>query len=133
MAYIRYLLFKVHPTMTPFIILAAIVITLLAAFVEAHAYNYSFDAFKQGNIQWMLLALSFGVYSIGILIDYVSLYVLSKTSIFIPELLAAIFMVATLVGIALLSGQFLTWKTSDQIVAGLIVAGLGWLAFRVGD
>jgi hypothetical protein len=118
--------------MTTYVYLTlAVAITLLAAFIEAHGYSYSFEAFRGEKIDFSILGLSFGLYSLGIVIDYVGLSIMSKSSIFIPELLSTIFMVGTIVGIAMISGQFLTWKAVDQTVAVGIVAGLGWLTWRL--
>jgi hypothetical protein len=120
--------------MTWLLIGGALIVTLIAAMIEAYGYTYSFQAFKEpGQVHYHLLGLSFGIYAVGIIVDYCSLYILSKTHLFIPELLAMIFMVTTIVGIAILSGQFLTWKLIDQLVAGAVVAGLAWLTYSVGD
>jgi hypothetical protein len=117
--------------MTPVYLSIAIVITLIAAAIEAHGYNYGFQAFKDGTINPNLAVLSFILYSLGIIVDYIGLHVMSKSTIYIPEILSTIFMVGTIVGIALLSGQFFTWKTADQAVAIAVVVGIGWLTYRV--
>lgn len=116
--------------MTWLVTIIAILITMFAGLVEARGYNTSFEAFRTGNIA-SLLALSFAWYSIGIAIDYFALFILSKSPIFIPEILSTIFMVTTIVGIAILSGQFFTWARIDQAVGVLIVIGLAWLSYRV--
>jgi hypothetical protein len=114
-----------------FTIIVAILITMFASVFESRAYIFSFEAFRTGNIV-SLLALSFAWYSVGIIIDYFALFILTKSPIFIPEILSTIFMVSTIVGIAVLSGQFLTWARIDQAVGVLIVIGIAWLSYRVG-
>ena len=103
---------------------------MVAAVIEAYGYNYSFAAYR-GGFHWQLLGISFACYSIGIFIDYLALSILSKSPVFIPELVALIFMVSTIIGIAVLSGKFFTWNRLDQVVALLVVAGIAWLTYRV--
>lgn len=114
-------------------IIIAIVITITAALVEARGYVLSFAAFSNGNVNIWQLGVSLLWYILGILIDYIALYTLSQSKIFIPELLSTIFMLSTIVGIALLSGQFFQWQLIDKIVAVLVAMGLVWLAYHVDN
>lgn len=111
-------------------LVVAVALTLVAASVEARGYVLSFDAFRNGTHPALLLQ-AFAWYALGIWIDYAALFVLRQSSLYVPELLSMLFMSATLIGIALLSGQFFTWRTSDQAVAVLVAFGLVWLAYRV--
>lgn len=98
--------------------------------IEAYGYTFSFRAFKN-DFDVKMLYLAFSWYAVGIWVDFLALFIMSKTSLYVPELLAMIFMVCTIVGIAILSGQFFTWKVIDQMVGVGVVAGLGWLTYRV--
>ncbi len=109
--------------------LFAIAITIIASAIESFAFMYSFEAIKQG-VAVRLLVTSLGLYIVGILVDYFALYVMSKSGTFAPELLAMIFMTSVIIGIALISGNFFTWKLVDQIVAVAVVVGIAWLSFR---
>ncbi len=38
----------------------------------------------------------------------------------------------TVVGVAFISGKFLQWQATDQIVAAVVLLGIAWLLFRAG-
>jgi hypothetical protein len=116
--------------MTVLFVLFAICVTLAAAVVEAHGYMTSFQALN-GQVNGNGLLKAYGWYSLGIAIDFFALYLMSKSSVFVPEIMATIFMVSTIIGIAIMSGQFMTWKLVDQAVGVLVVAGVAWLTYRV--
>lgn len=109
----------------------AILITIIAAGLEAYGYSYSFQAFENRSFDPWLLTKAFCLYSVGIWVDYFALFVMSKGSIYIPEILTVIFMTATIVGIALISGQFFQWKLLNQIIGVSVVVGLAWLTYRI--
>jgi hypothetical protein len=39
---------------------------------------------------------------------------------------------ATIIGVAILSGQFLRWQLLDQSIAVVVLAGIAWLLARTG-
>ena len=50
-----------------------------------------------------------------------------------PEIQTTIWFVFTIIGVGVLSGQFLKWQTVDRVVAVGVLAGLTWLLVRVAE
>lgn len=49
-----------------------------------------------------------------------------------PEMQTLLWFTMTIIGVAIVSGQFVDWQRVDQAVAVAILIGLGWLLFRTG-
>lgn len=112
-----------------FLLACSIVLTILAALVEAKGYLYSFRSFTDTN-GVTLIGLAILCYFIGIVIDFTAIYLISKTHYYVPEIMSMLFMAVTIIGVAILSGQFLNWNHFNQGVAVLIMLGLCWLMYQ---
>jgi len=60
----------------------------------------------------------------------VALWKLSGHGVVAVEVQTLFWFAATIIGIALLSGRFLSWPTIDKVVAVAVLTGIGWLLFR---
>ena len=45
----------------------------------------------------------------------------------------AVWFAMTIIGVVIFSGRFLSWPRLEQLVATLVLLGLGWLLVRTGD
>jgi hypothetical protein len=49
------------------------------------------------------------------------------------EIQTAVWFAMTIIGVVIFSGRFFTWPRLEQIVATLVLVGLGWLLVRTGE
>ena len=61
---------------------------------------------------------------------WLALRSLTTHGIVAVEVQTLFWLAATIIGIALLSGQYLRWASFDQAAAVVVLLGIGWLMFR---
>ncbi len=110
------------------LLIAAFVLTCVAGIIEAKGYVHSFDGIRDNDI-WKV-TIAFSIYSFGIIVDFIALFLLRNSSFFVPEIMAMLFMAVVIVGIAIFSGQFFKWSAIDQAVSCMVFGGLLFLAYR---
>ena len=49
------------------------------------------------------------------------------------EIQTAVRFAMTIIGVVIFSGRFFSWPRVEQIVATLVLVGLGWLLVRTGE
>ena len=49
------------------------------------------------------------------------------------EVQTAVWFAMTIIGVVIFSGRFFSWPRLEQIVAALVLVGLGWLLVRTGE
>lgn len=64
------------------------------------------------------------------LMYWLALWKLSGHGIVAVEIQTLFWFVATIVGVALLSGRIVSWPAIDQAVAACVLTGVGWLLYR---
>jgi hypothetical protein len=85
---------------------------------------------QEGRLDGGALARSALGFAVGISLYWVAIRFMREIGIVAPEVQTTIWFGVMIVGVAILSGAFLRWKLADQIVAILVVIGIGWLSFR---
>lgn len=106
------------------------VLTILSGVGDAQGFLHASKVWVDGRIvltELVKSALGFGA---GILIYWVVLRFLSAIAIVPPEVQTLGWFVATIVGVAVVSGNFSQWMTIDKIVVVGTLAGIGWLLYR---
>ncbi len=71
-------------------------------------------------------------YAVGIGCFWLSIGSVKRWGDVAPELLLATWFAATVVGVSAFSGKFIEWPRTEQVVAVLVMCGIGWLMFRTG-
>ena len=69
-------------------------------------------------------------FEIGVAMSWLAVRFLSARGVHAVETQTLFWFGATIVGIALLSRQFLTWHVTEQLVALVVLRGIGWLLVR---
>ena len=46
---------------------------------------------------------------------------------------SAVWFAMTIIGVVIFSGRFFSWPRLEQVVATLVLLGLGWLLVRTGE
>lgn len=112
-------------------VFCALLLVVTAGFIEAQAYLHSVKAFSplsSLDAAFDRLTLSLGLYVVGVLLDFCALFIMSRVRGFDPEFIALTFLAATCVGIALLSGAWLTWPMHRQLLSVFVTFSLLYLS-----
>ena len=115
-----------------FPIVLVVVLTLLSAFCDSLGLVYAARIWREDTILWSELRLSATGFLAGVMFYWIAIRYLNQTGIVDPELQALLWFGTAAIGVALLSGQFLSWHLIDQSVAMAVLAGIGWLLWRTG-
>jgi len=107
-----------------------ILLTLLSGFGDALGFVYASRVW-QGNQFHAVEALRSAVsFQIGVAAYWIALRFLEARGVVAVEVQTLLWFGATLIGVALLSRQFVRWPALDQSVAAAVLLGIGWLLHR---
>ena len=109
-------------------ILLIAVFTLLSGLGDALGFVNAGRVWKGGEFQWLAALKSAAGFQFGVLMYWFALRHL--TASVAVEVQTLFWFGATLIGVALLGGQFLRWPLLDQLAALAVLCGIGWLMFR---
>ncbi len=118
--------------MQPFTFLLIVTCTFLAGYADAQGFIHSTTIWHGGSFQWPAAVRSALAFSLSIPCYWLAIRYVQESGVLAPELQAGAWFVVTIVGIALVGGTFLTWRSADQAVGLLVVAGVVWLIVRTG-
>jgi hypothetical protein len=113
-------------------IVLVVLFILLSGVGDALGFVYSGRVWHEGQFVWteaIKAALSF---QLGAAAFWVALRFLRVLGVVAPEMQTLLWFGATIVGVALLSGRFVSWRIVDQLVAAGVLLGIGWLLYRTG-
>jgi len=108
------------------------VLTLLAlsGLADAFGFFYASKIWREGSLSASDLARSAAGWVGGITAYVLALRQLSVIGVNSAEMQTIIWFATTIIGVVVLSGQFLSWPRLEQSVALAIVLALGWLLIR---
>lgn len=112
--------------------LVIVVLTLLSGIGDAYGFTHASLMWQHGRLVWGELARSAAGFGAGIGLYWFVLKYMIAVGIVSPEIQTIAWFGVTLVGVALISGKFLSWALADQVVAVAVLAGIGWLLVRTG-
>lgn len=111
--------------------IVAVSLILAAGACDAAGFTYAAKIWQDNHPHWKILLLSASGFACGIALYWVTVRYLSEIGVVSPELQTLLWFGTTLVGVAMISGRFLSWHLLDQGVAILVLIGIGWLLVRV--
>lgn len=117
--------------MTSLILVA--VFTAFAGWGDAQGFIHASRVWRDGSFVWIEAWKCIAGFQFGMLMYWLALWKLSGHGIVSVEIQTLFWFVATIVGVALLSGRIITWPAVDQAVAVCILIGVGWLLYRGAD
>jgi hypothetical protein len=106
-------------------------LTLLSGYADSRGFFHAAKIWQGQHVLWLEVAKSGLGFGCGILLYWVVLKYLNEVRIATPEIQTLIWFGVTIVGVALLSGKFVQWRSIDQGVAVAVLLGIGWLFVRV--
>ncbi len=113
--------------------LLVIVFTLLCGLGDALGFVHAGRVWHDGRFAWDEAAKSALGFQFGVAMYWLALRELTAWGVVSAEAQTLVWFGATIIGVAVLSGQLLRWHPSDQVVALLVLAGIGWLLFRTAE
>jgi hypothetical protein len=109
-----------------------LVLTLISGFGDAQGFVHASRLWQGGRLVWPELAKSAAGFGVGIVTFWLSVRYMTQAGVVSTEIQAALWFSMAIIGVAIASGRFLQWQRSDQVVAVVVLLGLGWLVFRTG-
>lgn len=113
-------------------IIIIIVFTLLSGFGDAQGFFHGSRVWANGKFISTEAIKSILGYIFGTVMFWIAIKYIYDVKAVSAEVQTIGWFIVTIIGIAILSGKFLQWQIIDQIIAVLIIIGVGWLLFRTG-
>ena len=104
--------------------------TVLSGVGDAQGFIHAGKVWDNGHIDWSHALKSAAGFQFGVIAYWLVLRLLIPYGVVAVEVQTLFWFGATIIGIALLSGQALNWPAVDQIVACAVLLGIGWLLYR---
>lgn len=114
-------------------LLLAILFTLLSGGMDAMGFTHSARVWLGERFIWQEALRSLLWFQGGVCTFWMATRYLGQVGVTSTEVQTLFWFGVTIVGVALLSRQFLKWASIDQIVAGVVLLGLIWLVYRTGN
>jgi len=114
-------------------ILCIILFTLLSGVGDAQGFMYAGKVWNDGQFQWVAAFKSAAGFQFGVFMYWFALRHLQASGVVAVEVQTLFWFGATIIGVALLGGQFLRWPIADQLAALGVLCGIGWLMFRTAQ
>ncbi len=113
------------------VLLVSLGIICVAGVFDSRGFFHAAKVWESGQLAWPEVAKAALGFNLGFVAYLSSLKYLKEFGVISAEVQTLAWFVVTLVGLALLSGSFLKWTTTDQVVAVGVLGGLGWLLINV--
>jgi len=114
----------------PFLIVVAL--TVISGFGDAQGFIHAANIWQNGRLAWDALAKSALGFAFGISMYWIALRWMKEIGIVSAEIQTLAWFAVTIIGVALASGNFVKWQVSEQVVAVVVLVGIGWLMLRTG-
>jgi hypothetical protein len=105
-------------------------LTVLCGIGDALGFIHAGKVWQDGRIDWSHALKSAAGFQLGVVTYWFVLRLLAQHGIVAVEVQTLFWFVATIVGVALMSGQVLHWPAADQIAGIVVLLGVGWLLYR---
>ena len=110
-----------------------VLFTLLSGVGDAQGFVWAGKVWNGGSFHWPSALKSAAGFQLGVLMYWFALRHLQENGVVAVEVQTLFWFGATIVGVALLGGQFLRWPLVDQLAAAAVLAGICWLMFRTAQ
>jgi hypothetical protein len=106
------------------------VLCIVSGSADAHGFIHASRIWRADQLVWSEVARSAAGFSVGIGTYWAAVRFMPRLGIDSPEMQTILWFAVTIIGVAVASGRFGRWPMSDQLVAGVVTLGLGWLLIR---
>jgi hypothetical protein len=112
--------------------LLIVALLLLCGLGDALGFVYAARTWQDGRFVWLEGLKCAASFQFGVVMYLLTLRELGRHFAISAEVQTLVWFSATIIGVAVLSGQLLRWQPTEQVVAAGVLAGIGWLLFRTG-
>ena len=109
-----------------------VVFTGLSAYGDAEGFIHANKVWQDGRFVWSEALKCIAGFQFGMVMYWLALWKLSSNGVVAVETQTLFWFVATIIGVALLSGRIVRWPVIDQTIAAFVLGGIGWLMWRGG-
>ena len=113
--------------------LLVLVLIVLSGFADSLGFVYAAKIWQAGAVSWPDFGRAWLGWVVGITLYVVSLRYMAPLGVTSAEMQTAVWFAMTIIGVVIFSGRFFSWPRVEQVVAILVLAGLGWLLVRTGE
>jgi hypothetical protein len=113
--------------------LLVLVLIVLSGFADSLGFVYAAKIWQNGAVSWPDVGRSALGWVGGITLYVFALKYMARLGVTSAEIQTAVWFAMTIIGVVIFSGRFFTWPRLEQIVAALVLVGLGWLLVRTGE
>jgi hypothetical protein len=113
--------------------LLVLVLIVLSGFADSLGFVYAAKIWQAEQLSWPDVWRSALGWVVGITLYVISLKYMARLGVTSAEIQTAVWFAMTIIGVVIFSGRFFTWPRLEQIVATLVLVGLGWLLVRTGE
>ena len=113
--------------------LLVLVLITLSGFADSLGFVYAAKIWQAEQLSWPDVGRSALGWVVGITLYVISLKYMARLGVTSAEIQTAVWFAMTIIGVVIFSGRFFTWPRLEQIVAMLVLVGLGWLLVRTGE
>ncbi len=121
------------PTSRVALIALVIALSVLSGMGDAQGFVHAARVWEGGRFHPATLVRSAFGFAFGISLYYGIVGLLQKLGVRTPEVQTLLWFSVTLVGVAVMSGAFWSWRRVDQLVAVAVLVGVAWLMVRTGN
>src|SRR5262249_10732300 len=106
-------------------LIVVIAFTLLSGYADAQGFSYSSSMWRDGQLVWPETGKAALGFAVGISAYWVVVRFLQDLGVRATEVQTLMWIGVTLIGVALVSGEFFRWQRTDQAVALAVLGGIG--------
>jgi hypothetical protein len=110
-----------------------IVFTILSGLGDAQGFIHASKIWDNGKLILKEVGKSSLGYAIGIILFWIALRFLNELGVTSSGMQTIIWFAATIIGVALIGGDFYRWSTIDKGLSIVVVALMGLLMYRTGS
>jgi hypothetical protein len=111
---------------------AAVALTLASGLADSYGFVHAARVWDGGRLIPAELGRSSVGFALGITIYWIVIRFLEQLGVHSVAIQTVGWFGATLVGVAVVTGEFRDWGTANQIVALGVALGIGWLMIATG-
>jgi hypothetical protein len=114
-------------------VLTVALFTVLSGLGDACGFLHAGRVWQGERFDGSAALKSAGGFLFGVAMYWLALKQLTAHGIVAVEIQTIFWFGATIIGVALLSGQVLRWPLLDQLIATCVLGGIGWLMLRTAS
>lgn len=108
-------------------VFAIVILSIVAGFGDAFGFTHAARVWDNGKLIWSELAKSALGFTVGISSYWMVIRYLNNYGFNSASLQTIIWFTVTIIGVAILSGDFVKWSILNKSVAVAVLFGIGWL------